>query len=213
MNKLISVSKAAELLGVCSKTLREWDEEGKLVPIRTKGNHRRYKMFDINIILNNPPEQTKSDKIQVATYCRVSSHEQKQKGDLDRQVGRVLSYCVGKKYEIIASFEEVGSGMSDSRSKLKQLFRLILEKKISKVVIEHKDRLCRFNFGFLKDFFESYGVEIEWIDEILGKSYEEELVSDMLSLMSCFSAKIYGKRSAENRKKKKELETLKEKAA
>mgnify|MGYP000381767024 CR=1 FL=1 len=97
MNKLISVSKAAELLGVCSKTLREWDEEGKLVPIRTKGNHRRYKMFDINIILNNPPEQTKSDKIQVATYCRVSSHEQKQKGDLDRQVGRVLSYCVGKR--------------------------------------------------------------------------------------------------------------------
>ena len=202
MDKLISVGKAAVLLGVHIETLREWDREGKLVPIRTKGNHRRYRMSDIDV-LRNEPEHQKPDKVQVATYCRVSSNEQKKKGDLERQVGRVLSYCVNKKYQIVASFDEVGSGMSDHRSKLSQLFKLVEEKKISKVIIEHKDRLCRFMFKFLVAYFGSYGVEIEWVDDVLGKSYDQELVEDMLALMSSFSAKIYGKRSAENRKRKK----------
>lgn len=55
----------------------------------------------------------------------------------------------------------------------------------------------------LEAYFNSHGVEIEWTDEVLGKSYEEELVEDILSLMASFSARIYGKRSAENRKRAK----------
>ena len=92
---------------------------------------------------------------------------------------------------------------NDVRPKLKQLFRLIEEKKIDKVVIEHKDRLCRFMFEFLVVYFKSHSVEIEWMSEVLGKTYEQELVEDMLALMSSFSNKIYGKRSAENRKARK----------
>ena len=61
-------------------------------------------------------------------------------------------------------------------------------------------------FDFLVAYFGSYGVEIEWIDDVLGKTYEQELVEDILSLMSSFSAKIYSRRSADNRKKKKLLE-------
>ncbi|MBN2254001.1 MAG: IS607 family transposase [Kosmotogaceae bacterium] len=202
MDKLVSVSKAANLLGVHIATLREWDREGKLHPVRTKGNHRRYKISDIDLILGEPKKNDPS-QIRVATYCRVSSTEQKKKGDLERQVGRVLSYCIQKKYQVVSSFDEVGSGMSDNRSKLRQLFKLVEGRKIDRVVIEHKDRLCRFMFDFLVSYFNSYGVEIKWIDDVLGKSYEQELVEDMLSLMSSFSAKIYGKRSAENRKKNK----------
>ena len=56
----------------------------------------------------------------------------------------------------------------------------------------------------VEDFFSSHNVQIEWMEEVLGKRYEDELVEDMLTLMSSFSNKIYGKRSAENRKKKKE---------
>ena len=66
-----------------------------------------------------------------------------------------------------------------------------------------KDRLARFMVGFLHEFFNSHDVEIEWMSEILGKSYEQELVEDILSLMSSFSNKIYGKRSAENKKARK----------
>lgn len=97
--------------------------------------------------------------------------------------------------------------MSDQRAKLKQLFKLVADGKIDKVIVEHKDRLTRFNFNFLHEFFDSYDVAIEWVSETMtNKSYEQELVEDMLTLMSSFSNKIYGKRSAENRKKKKELE-------
>jgi predicted site-specific integrase-resolvase len=94
--------------------------------------------------------------------------------------------------------------MSDTRPKLQALFKLVDDEHIRRVVIEHKDRLCRFNFGFLEAYFASHGVVIEWVDDVLGKSYEEELVEDILSLMSSFSARIYGKRSAENRKRAKE---------
>lgn len=207
--RYVSIGKAADLLGVHVDTLREWDAEGKLCPIKTPGNHRRYLLEDIESLCGKVTKKAKSDLIRVASYARVSSHEQKAKGDLERQAGRILSYCAEKGYHVVKSYEEVGSGMSDTRSKLQQLFKLVADGKIDKVIVEHKDRLTRFNFNFLAQFFDSFGVEIEWVSEVLGnKSYEEELVEDMLTLMSSFSNKIYGKRSAENRKKKKELEAM-----
>ncbi|BAZ89739.1 resolvase domain protein [Raphidiopsis curvata NIES-932] len=92
--------------------------------------------------------------------------------------------------------------MNDSRAKLHQLMKLAIERRITKVVIEHKDRLIRFNFNILKMFFESHNVEVEYLEEVLPKYYEAELIEDMLSLMASFSAKIYGKRSAGQRRNK-----------
>lgn len=208
MSKLLSIGKAAELLGVHIETLRLWEKAGKLQPAKTLGNHRRYLLSDIERLQGLTPEELNDSRTnKVACYARVSSHEQKQKGDLERQSGRILAYCVKKGYHVVASYEEVGSGMSDTRPKLKQLFRLIEGKEIAKVIIEHKDRLTRFNYNFLAEYFTSYGVAVEWLEDVLGKSYEQELVEDMLTLMSSFSNKIYGKRSAENRKKRKQLES------
>ncbi len=208
--KLVSIGKAADLLGLHVDTLREWDKEGKLTPVKTFGNHRRYRLEEIESLTTNyKPKKPENSLIRVATYARVSSHEQKVKGDLERQAGRILTYCSEKGYFVVKSYEEVGSGMSDTRAKLKQLFKLVSERKLDKVIVEYKDRLTRFNFNFLVEFFDSHGVEVEWVNETLqNKSYEQELVEDMLTLMSSFSNKIYGKRSAENRKKKKELELV-----
>lgn len=94
--------------------------------------------------------------------------------------------------------------MSDSRSKLQALLRLARDQKISRIVIEHKDRLTRFNFSIYQTYFESHGVTVEWMEDVLPKSYESELVEDMLSLLASFSAKIYGRKSADRRKAKKE---------
>lgn len=205
--KLLSIGKTADILGVHVETLREWDKEEKLVPVKTFGGHRRYRMSDIQKFCREQLAEVKEQGSRVATYARVSSHEQKQKGDLERQNGRILAHCVKKNYEIVKSYEEVGSGMCDTRPKLHQLFKLVEEKQVDKIVVEHKDRLTSFNFKFLEAFFASHNVEVEWMEEVLGKRYEDELVEDMLTLMSSFSNKIYGKRSAENRKKKK-LEKL-----
>ena len=165
------------------------------------GGHRRYLISDITKLQGLESSTDKTNR-SVAIYCRVSSHEQKQKGDLDRQKGRMLDYCVSKKYSVEHVFEEVGSGMSDKRAKLLKLMDLCVTGKVSAVIVEHKDRLTRFNLNYLRKFFESHNVVVEIVEETLSKSYENELVEDMLSLISSFSSKIYGKRSAENRRKK-----------
>lgn len=203
MEKLISIGEAAEALGVSIKILRIWDRDGKLKPVRTSGGHRRYRLSDIERLQGLEPSNVESNVEVVAQYSRVSSHDQKEKGDLDRQTVRLTQYCADNGYKVGYVLTDVGSGMSNTRSKLKKLFTLVEEKKITKVVVEHKDRLTRFNYGVYERYFASHGVTIECVGRKANKTYEEELVDDMISLMSSFSARIYGKRSAENRKKRK----------
>ena len=199
---LVSLKKAAEILGCGTSTLRTWDKNGSLVAVRTPGGQRRYRTEDLDKFQGIVKKTSQKSEF-VAVYSRVSSHEQKAKGDLDRQKGRLLEHCVKQGYSVTHVMEEVGSGMTDTRPKMLRLLELAVRGEIGRVVIEHKDRLARFNFNIFQKFFESHGVQVEWLENVLPKSYEAELVEDMVSLMSSFSAKVYGKRSAENRKKKK----------
>ncbi len=102
--KLVSIGKAADILGVHVDTLREWDNDGKLCLVKTLGNHRRYALDDIEALCGNKPKKPKSDLVRVACYARVSSHEPKAKGDLERQSGRILTYCSEKGYHVIKSY-------------------------------------------------------------------------------------------------------------
>ena len=79
---------------------------------------------------------------------------------------------------------------------------MIIQNKVNKLVVEHKDRLTRFQFNFIKKMFESYGCEVIVINDV-DVSSEEELATDIMSLMASFSGKFYGRRSAERRKKNK----------
>lgn len=200
MTGLVSIGRAAELLGVSIQTLRRWDALGTLKAVLVPGSDkRRYRVEDIERARGQ--EATGLDvKLPTATavYCRVSSNEQKQKGDLERQTGRVLRYCCEKQYQVEYVIEEVGSGMNDDRPKLHKLFDLAISGQICRVVVEHKDRFIRFNSRILIRFLQSHGCEVEWINEVLPKSYEAEIVEDMMSLIASFSAKVYGR---ERRKK------------
>lgn len=199
---ILSISEAASLLGVSDETLRNWEKDGKLTPFHTEGGHRRYYKTDIEKLAGTYIEPVKiSAGNRVGIYCRVSSHEQKQKGDLERQVGRMTTEALKRGYSIVSVFDEVGSGMNDNRKKLRKLFELVEKKEIDIVLVEHKDRLSRFCFNYLVSYFSSYGVRIEISEVTIGKAYEQELVEDILSLMASFSAKIYGKRSSQNRRK------------
>ncbi|MDJ0735497.1 MAG: IS607 family transposase [Nostocaceae cyanobacterium] len=201
MTRLITLQQASKKLGVTSKTLRRWDNSGKLPALRSPTGYRMYKESDINR-LAGIVEEIKRDNLPVAVYCRVSSGDQKQKGDLERQKGRVLDYCVKQGYQVLKVFEEVSSGMNDNRAKIHALFKLVTQHKINRVVVEYKDRLTRFNFRFLEEFFKSHGVTIECVSSQMDKSFEEELTQDIISLLASMSAKLYGRRSAENRRKK-----------
>jgi len=201
LDRLLTIGETAELLSVGVSTLRHWDEMGQLVAVRTPGGHRRYRLSDIEKFQGIKSSSDNANA--TAVYVRVSSHDQKKKGDLDRQKGRVLEYCVKNGYQVGYVLSDVASGMSDNRAKIRRLIRLAAEGKINRVVVEHKDRLSRFMVGVFVDFFASHGVVVEWIEESLPKSFEAELVDDILALMASFSAKLYGRRSAERRRKKK----------
>lgn len=208
MGKKVSISKASEILGVSKSTLRRWDEEGRLKPIRKeKGGHRRYDTDVLDAYQGIAKEEATRD-LGVAVYCRVSSADQKSRGDLERQKLRLLEYCATQHYRVDYIMDEVGSDMNDKRKKLRKLMKLAKEHKFSKLVIERCDSLTRFNYELLVEYFESHGVQIEYLDTVPGTSFETDLVKDILSIIMVFSAKLYGKRSNENKLKMKGLKQI-----
>ena len=199
---MLNIAQASQYLNVSDDTLRLWDKNGKLKPLKTVGGHRRYRKEDLDKFLGLSEEIIEDIIDSTVTYARVSSNEQKQKGDLDRQSQRLSEYCAKKGWRVTHIIKDVGSGLNDNRSGFIRLTDMVLNKKVNKLVVEHKDRLTRFQFNLIKKIFESYGCEVIVIDGA-DVSNDEELATDIMSLMASFSGKFYGRRSAERRKKKK----------
>ena len=202
MDKLYSISKTAEILDVTPKTLRVWDNENKLKPTLTSGGHRRYRESDINKIIGTENlEETKQDVC--ATYARVSSQKQKASGDLDRQSQRLSEYCAKHNLYVEHIIKDCGSGLNDKRQGFVQLTDLIVKGKVNKVVIEHKDRLTRFQFNFIKMMYGVFGCDIVVLDDKEDVSDSEELTRDLMALLASFYGKYYGRRSLKRRKQNK----------
>ena len=204
MKNLLNMKEAMDYLNVSKITLQRWDNSGKLKAVRTSGGHRRYKLSDLEKFIGEyHVEGKETDDVIVATYARCSTSNQKQHGDIDRQSQRLSEYCAKKKYKVEYIIKDMGSGINDKRKVFVKLCKLITDKKINKVVIEHKDRLTRFQYNLIEFFFNSYGVDIELTDK---KEYteQEELVNDMMMLIASFSGRLYSARAKENAKKRKE---------
>ena len=201
MDKLYNISKTAEILDVTPKTLRIWDKENKLKPVLTSGGHRRYKESDINKILGI--EETQVEKKEVCvTYSRVSSQKQKVSGDLDRQSQRLSEYCAKHNLYVEYIIKDCGSGLNDKRSGFVQLTALVIKGKVNKVIVEHKDRLTRFQYNFIEKMYKVFGCEIIAVDDKEDVSDAEELTRDLVAILASFSGKYYGRRSLERIKNK-----------
>lgn len=201
MDKLYSISKTAEILDVTPKTLRIWDKEGKLKPVLTKGGHRRYKESDINAFIGI--DYNDDDKCVCATYARVSSQKQKNSGDLDKQSQRLSEYCAKHNLYVEYIIKDYGSGLNDKRNGFVRLTDLIIDGKINKVIIEHRDRLTRFQYYFIEKIYKEFGCEIIAVDDQEDISDVEELTRDLMALLASFYSKYYGKRSLDRRKENK----------
>lgn len=205
MEQLMTIKQAADYLNVTQATLRRWDITGKLVPLKTSGGHRRYRKSQLDTYIGIPETKAAVEVKETicATYARVSSSEQKQKGDLDRQSQRLSEYCAKHGLYVKYIIKDCGSGLNDNRAGFNRLTDLVVQGEVSKVIIEHKDRLTRFQFNFIRKLFMSYGCEVVILNGT-DVSNEEELAADMMSLLASFSGKFYGRRSAERREKVKE---------
>ena len=200
-NNLLNIKEASEYLNISQETLRNWDKSGKLPPIKTVGGHRRYQKETLDELIGIINTDEVSDV--VATYSRVSSHEQKQKGDLDRQSQRISEYCAKKKFKVEYIIKDVGSGLSDTRAGFVKLSNLVIDKKITHVVIENKDRLTRFQYNFVEKMFGSYGVKVICIDKPDDEG-DKEFINDLMMIIASFSGRLYGARSAKHRRELKE---------
>ena len=204
MKNLLNMKEAMDYLNVSKITLQRWDNSGKLKAVRTSGGHRRYKLSDLKKFIGEyHVEGKETDDVIVAIYARCSTSNQKQHDDIDRQSQRLSEYCAKKKYKVEYIIKDMGSGINDKRKGFVKLCKLITDKKINKVVIEHKDRLTRFQYNLIEFFFNSYGVDIELTDK---KEYteQEELVNDMMMLIASFSGRLYSARAKENARKRKQ---------
>lgn len=188
MSKL-TISQAAKLKGVSTKTLRRWESEGKLIPERTASGHRRYDMAQL---LNIKPELSFT-----IAYARVSSHDQK--ADLERQKQVLELFCAqnGWQFELI---EDLGSGLNYSKRGLKRLIRLIVNNQVERLVLTHKDRLLRFGSELIFSLCEQFGCEVVIINRTEDSSFEEDLAQDVLEIITVFSARLYGSRSHKNKR-------------
>ena len=188
----LSIKEAATFLGVAESTLRRWEKEGKLTPERTSGGHRRYSR-ELLIAFRNKKE---NNKITIG-YCRVSSSDQKE--DLKRQVDNVTNYCIANGYQF-RLIEDLGSGLNYKKKGLKELLVLIESREVERIVVNYKDRLMRFGYEMLEEICRLNNVKIEDINHSEDKTYEEELVEDVLSIITVFSSRLYGSRSQKTRK-------------
>ena len=198
MSKYYSINKFSKILGVSAQTLRNGNKKGKLHPHHTSSNgYRYYSHEQLNQVMNVKPNL---DRI-VIGYCRVSSN--KQKDDLERQIENMKLYLTaqGKPFEIIS---DIGSGINYKKKGLKELMKRISQNKVDKVVVFYKDRLLRFGFELVEYIASLYDCDIEIIDHT-EKTEQQELVEDLVQIITVFSCKLQGKRANKARKLVKEL--------
>ena len=119
MEKLLTTNQLAKLLNVWPETLRRWEREGKLKPLRTPGGHRRYKESQIMALIGE--EITVNETKQCAIYARVSTAKQAEAGNLQRQKERLIAYAVEKGYQVKAIYTEIASGLNENRRELAKL--------------------------------------------------------------------------------------------
>jgi excisionase family DNA binding protein len=192
----ISIGDAAKELGISTKTLRRWTDTGKIKFERSPTGQRRFFLADILRI--TPRDFNQLDDRITINYARVSSHDQK--ADLVRQVQVLEAFSAtnGWQFETI---QDLGSGLNYNKRGLQKLLKRIMQGDVGRLVLTHKDRLLRLGgelvFAMCAEF------EIEVI--IINKSneeviFEQELVQDMIELITVFSARLYGSRSQKNKK-------------
>ncbi len=194
MTDLVSLSKASQILGVTTRTLVEWDNTGKIKAVRTPGNHRRIPMEEIERLKG---EDADEQRVVSLVYCRCSTDKQRE--NLERQVGRVLEHCLKNEWKA-ELFKDIGSGLNEERREFKRLLKRIPGSDVKRVVVEYKDRLTRFGFETFTAYCKGFGVEVVVLEEAEVKEFEQEMAEDLVSLVTSYSARMYGRRGGRRKR-------------
>jgi predicted site-specific integrase-resolvase len=178
----VKISEYAKTMNVTYRTVWNWSKSGH-VKIEKSKSGLNY------VILDDILSQ------KVAIYCRVSSSENK--SNLESQKNRLIDYCNAKGYQVSQVITEIGSGLNDERKKLESL---LLDRSITIIVVEHKDRLARFGINYISKLLGLDGRKIEVVNNVNGD--ENELMQDFVSIITSFVARLYGRRRSKRNTEK-----------
>ena len=179
----MNLAEWAESQGIAKVTAYRWFHQGKLpVPARKIGG----------LILVDQPETKVVG--QSVVYARVSSSDQR--SDLDRQVARVTEWATAQGISVDRVVTEVGSALNGRRRKFLAILR---DPGVDRIIVEHRDRFARFAAEYVEAALAAQGRELLVVD---SAEVDDDLVRDVTEILTCFCARLYGKRSATNRTKR-----------
>ena len=201
MEELLTPKEAGKLLGVSTRTIQRWDKEGLIRVIRTPKGRRRIPKSEVLRLLKE-----KLNDRRAVIYARVSSQRQNRDGNLKRQKERLLKFAEENNYEVVKVFQDVASGINDRRKNFWKMLSYVKENGIPYVIVEFPDRLTRFGLSFVEKLLEEYGAKLVVAEKKMSKDKMEELVEDLITIITSFTARIYGARSQKFKKVKKLLE-------
>lgn len=148
-----------------------------------------YQLPSGTIVVTEGEKRQERRSEQIAIYARVSSHEHK--ANLERQTERLADYCAAKGYQVSKVLKEIASGVTDNRP---QFLALLADQRITRIVVEQKDRATRFGFRYLETLLAGQGRPIEVVN--LAENNREDLFADLVSIIYSFAARLYGQRRA-----------------
>jgi len=204
---MYSIGIAAQFLGVCVKTVRRWEKRKKISCFRTKGGHRRFTIQELERALTSTAieesARNEGPPNACAVYGRVSSHKQKKRGDLGRQVDQLTAHAMERGYSIHSVYSDVGSGLNTNRKGLWKLVADGRKQRFSTVFVTFKDRLTRFGYKYLENYLSEFGVQLIPVHRLEDNTPESELVEDLVAIIHSFSGKMYRMRRSEKQRTKK----------
>lgn len=197
----MKANEVLKILGITRPTLTKYVKTGLIkINVLPTGRYN----YDDNSVFSFIGQKTKKKGESIISYARVSN--QSQKKQLVEQNQRIYESCISRGLYLEKQYSDIKSGMKSDRKEFQEICQRIIKGEISLLVVENKDRLTRFGFDLLEQFFKYFGTKILVLnDEISNKSYEEELTEDLISIIHYFTMKSYSNRRKLN-KFRKELE-------
>ena len=188
MSNTYSPKEFGQLIGRKVKTLQKWDREGTLKAHRSPTN-RRYYTHDQYLEYRG---WKATEKGQTIVYARVSGVTQKP--DLANQVKALETYCQMHQIKVDEWMQDIGSGLNYKRKQFNRLMEMVELGQVRRIILAHRDRLVRFGCGYFEAFCERHNTELIVVNGDT-MSPEQELVQDLMAIVTVFGARLHGLRS------------------
>jgi len=207
-DRLLRIGAAARLLGIHPQTLRVWTSTGRVVAERLPAHgdrpgERRYSESALRALLagtSDTPVEQSAVPHTALLYARVSGSSG-QESSLDAQEAALRVAADAQGWPVALVVRERASGLNEQRRGLQRLLAAVVAEARPVVLVTHADRLTRFGFSYLEQIITAHGGSIRVVNAPATMTPEQELVEDLLSLVSSFAGRAYGQRSAAHRQR------------